>query len=188
MIVAAQRLRNLAGIAGPAIVLLSLIGTGATTGAALANYSGRHGITAAEHLLTEHAPSVQDTGPTIGGGRRYTEEDILRLVEAKWETIEAVRKARQSAQQTGPSVPDMGRPPPAPAQPSPRPQVPVPPVPPLPAPVALEILPTQISFEPLSAQVLGPVSVDLTSDIVDEQRKLRQTQEEEALLLILSQI
>jgi len=53
---AGQRLNALAG-SGTAGVLLLLIGSGATAGAALVNYSGLPTGTAAQHLLTDHVVS-----------------------------------------------------------------------------------------------------------------------------------
>jgi hypothetical protein len=50
---AGQRLSALAG-SGTAGVLLLLIGSGATAGAALVNYSGLPSGTAAQHLLVDH--------------------------------------------------------------------------------------------------------------------------------------
>ncbi len=55
---AGERLHQLAGISGTAAALLLAIGAGATTGAALVDYSGLATGTAAEHLLAEHAPVV----------------------------------------------------------------------------------------------------------------------------------
>lgn len=57
---AAERLVSLAGGSGAAGVLLLAIGSGATAGAALVNYSGLPSGTAAEHLMADIV--------TIGGG------------------------------------------------------------------------------------------------------------------------
>lgn len=59
---AADRLIALAGTTGTAAALLLAIGTGATAGAALVDYSGLPSATAAVHLLHDLAP------PTFGGG------------------------------------------------------------------------------------------------------------------------
>lgn len=53
---AGERLRQLAGQGGTAAALLLLIGSGATAGAALADYSGLPAGTAMEHLLAEAVP------------------------------------------------------------------------------------------------------------------------------------
>lgn len=50
MTTAGARLAQLAGISGAAGVLLLAIGSGATAGAALVNYSGLPSATAAQHL------------------------------------------------------------------------------------------------------------------------------------------
>lgn len=60
-----ERLRGLAGVTGAAGVLLLLIGSGATAGAALVNYSQLPTGTASEHLLAERA---QDGGSNARGG------------------------------------------------------------------------------------------------------------------------
>lgn len=68
MTTAAARLVSLAGTTGTAATLLLLIGSGATAGAALVNYSGLPSATAATHLLTDHAV-VEDTdqgGSAVG--------------------------------------------------------------------------------------------------------------------------
>lgn len=57
---AGERLVALAGNSGTAATLLSLIGSGATTGAALAKYSGLPIGTAAEHLLFDAADKDAD--------------------------------------------------------------------------------------------------------------------------------
>jgi hypothetical protein len=81
-----ERLRALAGQDGAAASLLSLIGAGATTGAALVNYSGLLTGSAAEHLLAERA--AQWPGGTFGFGydtarrrrtRRKRDEELLWL-------------------------------------------------------------------------------------------------------------
>lgn len=56
---AAERLVALAGTGGQASVLLAMIGSGDTTGAALVNYSGLSSGTAATHLLTDITGAVQ---------------------------------------------------------------------------------------------------------------------------------
>lgn len=72
---AGERLRQLAGQAGAAGALLLLIGTGATAGAALVDYSGLPTGTAAEHLLADRVAIT----PYQGGGGP-DEEDWERAV------------------------------------------------------------------------------------------------------------
>lgn len=82
---AGERLRALAGQDGTAAALLARIGAGATTGAALVNYSGLLTGSAAEHLLAERA--AQWPGGTFGVGydtarrrtRRKRDEELLWL-------------------------------------------------------------------------------------------------------------
>ena len=90
---AAERLLALAGTTGTAAALLLAIGTGATAGAALVDYSGLASATAAEHLLVDAAPTQPITGgkprrrPTINKpidfqpeiDRRRREEEALLL-------------------------------------------------------------------------------------------------------------
>lgn len=82
MSTAGERLVALAGSTGTSAALLLLIGSGATAGAALVNYSGLATGTAAEHLLADRAA----TQPTTGGGwvgtarRRKTENDEALLL------------------------------------------------------------------------------------------------------------
>jgi hypothetical protein len=70
MTTAGARLRSLAGQDGAAGVLLLLIGSGATAGAALVNYSGLPTGSAATHLLADHAVSP---APTWGRRGLYSE-------------------------------------------------------------------------------------------------------------------
>lgn len=64
---AGERLRALAGQAGAAGALLLMIGSGASSGAALVDYSGLATGTAADHLLADHdTPQVT---PTASLGR-----------------------------------------------------------------------------------------------------------------------
>lgn len=81
-----ERLRALAGQDGAAAALLASIGAGATTGAALVNYSGLLTGSAAEHLLAERAAPWP--GGTFGVGydtarrrrtRRKRDEELLWL-------------------------------------------------------------------------------------------------------------
>lgn len=83
-----ERLRALAGQDGAAATLLTLIGAGATTGAALVNYSGLLTGSAAEHLLAERAAPWP--GGTFGLGfeqrpqpkrraRRKREDELIWL-------------------------------------------------------------------------------------------------------------
>ena len=67
---AAERLAYLAGTTGTAAALLLAIGTGATAGTALVDYSGLPTGTAAEHLLAEHADDEEDTGGFWGPAPR----------------------------------------------------------------------------------------------------------------------
>lgn len=69
---AAERLLALAGTTGTAAALLLAIGTGATAGAALVDYSGLASATAAEHLLED---VISSSPPFIGrGGGGYLVE------------------------------------------------------------------------------------------------------------------
>jgi hypothetical protein len=70
MTTAGDRLRQLAGSSGAAGALLLMIGSGATSGAALVNYSGLLDSSAAAHLLADHAASP---APTLGGHGLYAE-------------------------------------------------------------------------------------------------------------------
>lgn len=59
MVTAAERLKYLSGLAGvSAATMLLAIGAGATTGAALTNYSGLVAVTAAENLLHDKVVGV----------------------------------------------------------------------------------------------------------------------------------
>lgn len=62
MTTAAERLVLLAGTTGTAAALLLAIGSGATAGAALVDYSGLSSATAAAHLLAEQAQPVYPVG------------------------------------------------------------------------------------------------------------------------------
>lgn len=86
MTTAGARLRALAGQDGPAGALLIMIGSGATAGAALVNYSGLLTGSAADHLLAERP--AQWPGGTFGFGydaarrrrtRRKRDEELLWL-------------------------------------------------------------------------------------------------------------
>lgn len=66
---AGDRLRSLAGAAGTAGALLLLIGSGATAGAALVNYSRLPTGTAAQHLLTDVARQATGGGFSRAGRR-----------------------------------------------------------------------------------------------------------------------
>ena len=82
---AGDRLHQLAGISGTAAALLLAIGAGATTGAALVDYSGLATGTAAEHLLAEHAPVVVAQPEYHGGGLR---KDVsYDEVSRQWELL-----------------------------------------------------------------------------------------------------
>lgn len=80
MTTAAERLLHLAGHGGTAAALLLAIGTGATTGAALANYSQLPAGTAAAHLLMEK--TAVPPAPTFGsgGGASYGRSSPVRQV------------------------------------------------------------------------------------------------------------
>jgi hypothetical protein len=68
-VTAAERLVALAGTSGTAGALLLAIGSGATTGAALVNYSGLLTGTASEHLMTDVI--------AIGGG--WSGDDFITV-------------------------------------------------------------------------------------------------------------
>jgi hypothetical protein len=70
MTTSGARLRALAGQDGPAGVLLLMIGSGATAGAALVAYSGLATGSAATHLLADRASSP---APGFGGIGTYYE-------------------------------------------------------------------------------------------------------------------
>lgn len=83
--IAGARLAALAGSTGTAVALLLAIGTGATTGAALAAYSGLASGTASDHLLTDVAPVSPGSGaisgyapPGHGNAARYRRALRLR--------------------------------------------------------------------------------------------------------------
>jgi hypothetical protein len=61
---AGDRLATIAKTAGTAATLLALLGSGATAGALLVDYSGLETGTAAQHLLVD----VDQTEPVNGGG------------------------------------------------------------------------------------------------------------------------
>lgn len=65
---AGDRLAALAGTGGPAGTLLLLIGSGATAGGALVDYSGLAAATAAEHLLSEVATDTPSQAGHDAGG------------------------------------------------------------------------------------------------------------------------
>lgn len=71
---AAERLAQLAGHGGTAAALLLVIGTGATAGVALVDYSQLLTGSAATHLLTDIAvpPAPTFSGGGGGGLTRYT--------------------------------------------------------------------------------------------------------------------
>jgi hypothetical protein len=86
MTTAGERLRQLAGTDGAAGALLLMIGSGATAGAALVDYSGLPIGSAAEHLMKDMAQPWQ--GGTFGFGydsvrlrrpRRKREDELLWL-------------------------------------------------------------------------------------------------------------
>lgn len=69
---AGERLIALSGLSGvSAAVMLQAIGSGATTGAALVNYSGLSSGTAAQHLLTD--VSRETVTPSAGVRRQFVQ-------------------------------------------------------------------------------------------------------------------
>lgn len=86
MTTAAERLLSLAGTTGTAAALLLAIGTGATAGGALVNYSGMASGTAAEHLLVEK----QATHETYSGGW-FDFPDRPRRLEQARKVIKRIR-------------------------------------------------------------------------------------------------
>ena len=67
---AGERLAFLAGASGTAAALLLMIGAGATTGAALLDYSALPTATAAEHLLSDGGVIATSEGNWILQARR----------------------------------------------------------------------------------------------------------------------
>lgn len=65
---ASARLAALAGTTGTAATLLMAIGTGATAGAILVNYSGLASATAEQHLLADRV--IDHPEPGFGGVHR----------------------------------------------------------------------------------------------------------------------
>lgn len=69
--------------------MLLAIGSGATAGAALVDYSGLVTGTAAEHLMVEAPPLPQADQSVIGGrGKRQHDELTAEEVRAQWELLE----------------------------------------------------------------------------------------------------
>lgn len=77
-----ERLRSLAGVGGSAAALLLLIGTGATAGEALRDYSGLASATAVGHLLADVGIPPEEPTYTQGGApitrRKQQPSKILR--------------------------------------------------------------------------------------------------------------
>lgn len=82
---AGEQLASLAGTTGAAAALLLAIGAGATTGAALVDYSGLSSATAAQHLLAAHAGDTpiptarRHSRKAVEIWRRRRDEDALMI-------------------------------------------------------------------------------------------------------------
>ena len=90
---AGERLRALAGVGGTAGALLLLIGSGATAGTALVDYSGLPTATAAVHLMTDVVVEQPCGGWEHVRDHRRTKEDIRKAREKyglAFEVIETV--------------------------------------------------------------------------------------------------
>ena len=96
---AGERLAALAGATGTAAALLLAIGTGATAGAALVDYSGLASATAAEHLLAGQAVVEPAAAASYFGGRKKLREehDELTVEEVlqQWE-LHDIRRGAQA--------------------------------------------------------------------------------------------
>lgn len=89
MTTAAERLVALAGRGGAAAALLLTIGSGATAGEALVNYSGLPSATAAQHLLADRDRRV--------AGRGQDERALYRLYREYYEHLAEIRKSKEQA-------------------------------------------------------------------------------------------
>ena len=102
-----------------------------------------------------------------GGGRHYSDEDIRRLVEEKWELIESDRR-QQRAQETPVSY----------ARPAPpvekRPET--------------EQTPPVLAVTDLLAGVIQKTPAPLLPDAAERARQARQRNDEEALILMLTEL
>ena len=85
---AADRLLSLSGITGTASALLLAIGAGATTGDALADYSGLTTGTASEHILTERAKSNPWGGVTLAAAH-------ITQVEPPFIDLKKIKRKRE---------------------------------------------------------------------------------------------
>lgn len=87
---AAERLLALSKTTGAAGVLLLLIGSGATAGAALLDYSGLESATAAEHLLYEKV--VEDS---VSGGLLKVHRERVAKVQQYQRFLASQKKAEE---------------------------------------------------------------------------------------------
>jgi hypothetical protein len=93
---AAERLIALAGQTGTAAALLLLIGTGATAGDTLVDYSGLETGTAAQHLLADQAD--HQSNEVHGGGKKSRWSMSIEDVQKHWELLD-LRNAGQKTDQ-----------------------------------------------------------------------------------------
>jgi hypothetical protein len=94
---AGSRLASIAKTAGTAATLLALIGSGATAGAMLVNYSSLASGTAAQHLLVDPVVIPEATWSLqYGGGKlsKETAEDRTRLFREHWNYIDHLDRLR----------------------------------------------------------------------------------------------
>ena len=104
---AAERLLALSKTTGAAGALLLLIGSGATAGAALLDYSGLESATAAEHLLYEKV--VEDS---VSGGLLKVHRERVAKVQRYQKLLAAQKKAIEEKPVEAPvEVPALLKPP-----------------------------------------------------------------------------
>jgi hypothetical protein len=96
----------LAGTAGTAATLLALLGSGATAGAMLVEYSGLETGTAAQHLLVDVDQTEQVEG--VGGGVRFVPSARTQPVHATGFIVEERRSANPEPTGTEPILADPG--------------------------------------------------------------------------------
>lgn len=163
---AGERLHQLAGISGTAAALLLAIGAGATTGAALVDYSGLATGTAAEHLLAEHAPVVVAQPEYHGGGLR---KDVsYDEVSRQWELL-GLRLQPATSNENPPVAPvALDAETPAPS-----------------APVATFAVPLPMRFIPVLPHVDAALAGMLAERDAAQQAAIHQRRRNEEYLLLL---